>query len=116
VFLGLLVGLFFAVQQVAMGGRLYDAALKGIGVAAAVMVLAGFSQRLYAGDKLQSAQLPGGAGGTFETTEAAEKTREGIEQLNDRVTTLTQQMIQMQAQLDKRVSGLEDAQFKDTKP
>ncbi|MDQ6744753.1 MAG: hypothetical protein M3Z27_01845 [Actinomycetota bacterium] len=114
--MGLTVGLFFAVQQTATGVTLYGAVLKGIGVATAVMVLAAFSQRLYAGDKLQSAQLPGGAGGTFETAEAAKKTRESVEELNDRLTTLTEQMIEMQAQLDKRVSGLEAAQPKGRNP
>ncbi|MEA2441360.1 MAG: hypothetical protein QOH76_2784 [Thermoleophilaceae bacterium] len=77
------------------------------------MVLAGLAQRLYAGDKVRSAQLPGGAGAEFETAEAATKTRQGVEQLNDRVTTQSEQMITMQAQLDKRVSDLEDAAFKD---
>jgi uncharacterized coiled-coil protein SlyX len=62
---------------------------------------------------MQSAQLPGGAGSGFETAEAATKTRQGVEQLNDRVTTQSEQMITMQAQLDKRVSDLEDAAFKE---
>src|SRR3954463_6263426 len=46
----------------------------------------------------------GRAGAGFETAEAASKTRQGVEQLNDRVTTPSEQMITMQAQLDKRVA------------
>jgi hypothetical protein len=107
------VGVFFAVQQAATGSPLYEAFLKGVGAAAAVMVLAGLAQRLYAGDKMKTAQLPGGAGAGFETAEAATKTRQGVEQLNDRVTTQSEQMITMQAQLDKRVSDLEEAAFKE---
>lgn len=109
---GVAIGAFFLIQQVATGAALYSAFLKGAGAAAAVMVLAGLAQRLYAGDKMQGAQLPGGAGAQFETTEAATKTREGVEQLNSRVTTQSEQMITMQAQLEKRVSDLEAATFK----
>ena len=112
-FAGLSVGVFFGVQQAATGESLYEAFLKGVGAAAAMMVLAGLAQRLYAGDKMQNAQLPGGAGAGFETTEAATQTRRGVEQLNDRVTAQSEQMITMQAQLDKRVSDLEDAAFKE---
>jgi TolA-binding protein len=111
--MGLAVGVFFATQQAGTGAPLYEAFLKGVGAAAAVMVLAGLAQRLHAGDKVESAQLPGGAGAAFETAEAATKTRLSIEQLNERVTTQSEQMITMQAQLDHRVSDLEDAAFKD---
>ena len=62
--------LFFAIQQSFLGTDLYEAFLKGVGAAAASMVLAGLAQRLHAGDTVQSAQLPGGAGAEFETAEA----------------------------------------------
>jgi hypothetical protein len=110
---GLLVGAVFVVQQEATGAALYWAALKGLGLSAALMVLLGLAQRLWEGEKMQSAQLPGGAGAGFETAEAASKTRQGVEQLNERVTKQAEQMITMQAQLDKRVSDLEEAAFKD---
>jgi hypothetical protein len=110
---GLVVGLFFGVQQAATGSSLYEAFLKGVAAAAAVMLLAGIAQRLFEGDKVQSAQLPGGAGAAFETAEAAAKTREGVEQLNTRVTHQAEQMITMQAQLDRRVTDLESAAFKE---
>lgn len=110
---GFALGGFFLVQQVATGSELYVAFLKGIGAAAAGMVLAGLAQRLWRGDKMQSAQLPGGPGAQFEPEEAAAKTREGVDQLNTRVTTQSEQIITMQAQLDRRVSDLEQATFKD---
>ena len=62
---------------------------------------------------MQGAQLPGGAGAQFESAEAAAKTREGVETLNTRVTSQSEQMITVQAQLDRRVSDLEQAVFKD---
>jgi hypothetical protein len=114
VYVSIVLGAFFAVQQAATGSSLYLAFLKGVGAAAAAMVLAGLAERLHAGDKIQAAQLPGGAGARFETSEAAAKTREGVEQLNARVTAQSEQMITIQAQLDRRVSDLEAATFKDS--
>jgi uncharacterized coiled-coil protein SlyX len=113
VWIGLAVGVFFGVQLAATGSSLYEAFLKGVAATAAVMVLAGLAQRLYEGDKVHSAQLPGGAGAEFETAAAATKTRQGIEQLNDRVTKQSEQMVTMQAQLDRRVSDLEAETFKE---
>ncbi len=113
VYSGLVVGLFFGIQQAATGTTLYAAFLKGAAAAALVMVGGGFAQRLHEGDKMESAQLPGGAGAQFESAEAASMTRESVEQLNSRVTAQSEQMITMQAQLDRRVSDLEELAFKD---
>jgi len=113
---GLAVGAFLGIQQAATSSSLYEAFLKGVGAAAAMMLLLGIAQRLYEGDRMKSAQLPGGAGAQFETAEAATKTRESVEQLNDRLTKQSEQMITMQAQLDQRVSDLEKAAFKDRAP
>jgi hypothetical protein len=109
---GILVGMAFGVQQAASGNDLYVAFLKGVGAAAALMVLASVAQRLWEGDRVESAQLPGGAGAQFEPVEAATKTRESVEELNTRVTTQAEQMITIQAQLDRRVCDLEQAVFK----
>jgi TolA-binding protein len=113
---GLAIGLFFGIQKAATGSSLYGAFLMGLGAAAAVMVLLALAQRLYEGSRVQSAQLPGGAGAEFETAEAASKTREGVEKLNERVTMLSEQLITMQAQLDRRVSDLEATAFKEPDP
>jgi hypothetical protein len=110
--LSLLVGVALAVQQAATGSDLYAAFLKGVGAAAALMVLAGLAQRLWEGDRVEGAQLPGGAGAQFEPVEAAAKTRQGVDELNNRVTTQADQMITIQSHLDRRVSDLEEAVFK----
>jgi hypothetical protein len=109
----LLTGAFFLVQQVATDADHYVAFLKAVGAAAGLMVLAGLAQRLWEGDRIEGAQLPGGAGAQFEPVEAAAKTRESVEELNTRLTTQSEQMITMQSQLDRRVSDVEQAVFKE---
>jgi TolA-binding protein len=116
VFGSLLAGVFFGVQQAVVGSDVYEAFLKGVGAVGALMVLAGLGQRMYEGERMQGGQLPGGAGAQFEPEEAATKTRETVEQLNTRVTDLSEEMIAGQEQLDRRVAELENAVLKDGAP
>jgi len=105
----LAVAAFFFVEQALVGSVVYAAFLKAIGAGAAVMVLLGLGQRLWEGERMQGGQLPGGAGAQFEAAEAAGKTRESIERLNQRVTSQSERMIDMQARLESRASDLEAA-------
>lgn len=104
----------FAYQAIWSEEELYPAFLKAAGASALVMVLLGLGQRQWEGDRLQGGTLPGGGGAQFEPREAAQETRAAVEKLNERVSTHAEQLIDLQRQLDKRVTDLENAVFKDT--
>lgn len=107
------VGLAVLGYELANGDQAYIAFLKGAGATAVLFVLLGLGQRLWEGDKMQSGQLPGGGGAQFEPVDAAEATRAAVDKLNERVTTQSEQLIELQRQLDRRVTDLEDYSFKD---
>jgi hypothetical protein len=59
------VGTFFFIQRLIGDDSLWDAFIKGAGAAFAVMILSGVARRFWKGERVESAQGPGGWGMTF---------------------------------------------------
>ena len=101
--------------------------MKALGAAFAVMVVGGVAHQQFTGRRLRSAQGPSGMGAEFESADAADKTRKAVEDLNRRVTELTENQIglqqdlstrqtDLQQDLSKRIADLEAKVFKETGP
>jgi hypothetical protein len=60
VVLAAVVGAFFLVQRLIADDSLWDSFIKGAAAAFAVMLLIGVGRRFWRGDKVESAEAPGG--------------------------------------------------------
>jgi hypothetical protein len=105
---GLATGAFFLAQQVAAGAGLYPAFLKGWSAAVAVAIFAAVAQRLHAGDRIQGAQFPGGAGAQFESTEAVDAVRLAVRDVETLLTRQIDELAEFRADAAARLARLED--------
>lgn len=104
----LIVGASFFVQRMlGSSDSLWTAFMKAVAAAFAAMLLLGFAQRFWRGDKLQMANVsPTGGGGSFEEVAEADKaTLDAVNALNSRVGE------QMET-VNRRLYDLETSAFK----